>query len=143
MTEEFWDNLLLLKGLYDRMLDPVAQRRQLTRMELDLLLFLHNNPAHNTAAEAVRLRQWTKSHVSAAVHALKARGLLAARHPDGNRKTLRLTPLPAAQPILQEGREAQRAFFQSMRRGFTPEEERTLESISEKIARNVRDAMKK
>lgn len=143
MTEEFWDNLLLLKGLYDRMLDPVAQRRQLTRMELDLLLFLHNNPAHNTAAEAVRLRQWTKSHVSAAVHALKARGLLAARHPDGNRKTLRLTPLPAAQPILQEGREAQWTFFQSMRRGFTPEEERTLESISEKIARNVRDAMKK
>lgn len=143
MTEEFWDNLLLLKGLYDRMLDPVAQRRQLTRMELDLLLFLHNNPAHNTAAEAARLRQWTKSHVSAAVHALKARGLLAARHPDGNRKTLRLTPLPAAQPILQEGREAQRTFFQSMRRGFTPEEERTLESISEKIARNVRDAMKK
>ena len=88
MTEEFWDSVLLFKGLYDRTLDPVAQRWALTRMELDLLLFLHNNPGSATAAEAVRLRQWTKSHVSAAVHSLKARGLLSAQHPQGNRKTL-------------------------------------------------------
>ena len=143
MFELFWDNLLIFKKRYDQALDPVAQACGLTRMELDLLLFLHNNPTRNTAAEAVRLRRWSKSHVSAAVHSLKARGLLAAQHPDGNRKTLRLTPLPAAQPILQEGREAQRAFFQSMRRGFTPEEELALEAISEKIARNIRDTMKK
>lgn len=143
MAADFLEHVLLLKGLYDQALDPVAQRWQLTRMELDLLLFLHNNPDRATAAEAVRLRQWTKSHVSAAAHALKKRGLLSAAHPPGNRKTLRLTPLPAARPILQEGREAQRSFFQSMRRGFTPEEERALEAISGKISRNIRDAMKK
>lgn len=143
MNGEFWDSILLIKGLYDQALDPVAQRWQLTRMELDLLLFLHNNPDRATAAEAVRLRQWTKSHVSAAVQSLKARGLLSAAHPEGNRKTLRLTPLPAAQPILLDGREAQHSFFQAMRRGFTPEEERVLASISEKIARNIRDATKK
>lgn len=143
MTEAFLENVLLLKEAYDRALDPVAQRWGLTRMELDLLLFLHNNPDHATAAEAVRLRQWTKSHVSAAVHALKARGLLSAQHPEGNRKTLRLTLLPTAGPILQEGREAQRAFFQAMRRGFTRSEEQALESILEKIARNVRDIIAK
>ena len=143
MTEAFLENVLLLKEAYDRTLDPVAQRWGLTRMELDLLLFLHNNPDHATAAEAVRLRQWTKSHVSAAVHALKARGLLSAQHPEGNRKTLRLTLLPTAVPILQEGREAQRAFFQAMRRGFTRSEEQALESILEKIARNVRDIIAK
>lgn len=143
MTEEFWDSVLLFKGLYDRTLDPVAQRWALTRMELDLLLFLHNNPGSATAAEAVRLRQWTKSHVSAAVHSLRARGLLSAQHPQGNRKTLHLVPLPAAQPILQDGRAAQRAFFRAMCRDFTPEEERVLEAVSKKIARNLRDAMKK
>lgn len=143
MTEAFWDNVLLFKGLYDQTLDPVAQRWSLTRMELDLLLFLANNPAHNTAAEAVRLRQWTKSHVSAAVHALQDKGLLSAVHPEGNRKTLLLSPLPAAGPALREGQAAQRTFFQAMRRGFTPEEERVIDAIAEKIARNIRDAMKK
>ena len=143
MTESFLEHVLLLKEAYDRALDPVAQRWKLTRMELDLLLFLHNNPDRATAAEAVRLRRWTKSHVSAAVHALKARGLLSACHPQGNRKTLLLAPLPAAQPILQNGLEAQQSFFQSMRRGFTPGEEQALDAIAEKIARNIRDAMNK
>lgn len=143
MTDLFWENVLLFKGAYDQALDPVAQRWSLTRMELDLLLFLANNPAHNTAAEAVRLRQWTKSHVSSAVHALQGKGLLSAGHPEGNRKTLLLTPLPAASPVLLEGQAAQRALFQSMRRGFTRSEEQVLESISEKIARNIRDTVKK
>lgn len=143
MTEAFWDNVLLFKGAYDQALDPVAQRWSLTRMELDLLLFLANNPAHNTAAEAARLRQWSKSHVSAAVHALQDKSLLSAQHPEGNRKTLLLTPLPAAGEIIHAGQEAQRAFFRSMRRGFTPEEGRAMDAIAEKIARNIRDAVKK
>lgn len=143
MTAPFWDNVLLFKGAYDQALDPVAQRWGLTRMELDLLLFLANNPARNTAADAVRLRQWTKSHVSAAVHSLKGRGLLSAEHPEGNRKILRLTPLPAAGEVILDGQAAQQSFFQAMRRGFTPKEEQVLESISEKIARNIRETMKK
>ena len=143
MTEAFWDNVLLFKGAYDQALDPVAQRWSLTRMELDLLLFLANNPAHNTAAEAVRLRQWTKSHVSAALHALQNKGLLSAEPPEDNRKTLLLTPLPAAGDVIRTGQDAQRNLFQSMRQGFTPEEEQVLASIAEKIARNIRDAMKK
>lgn len=143
MTDAFWDSVLLFKGLYDQTLDPVAQQWGLTRMELDLLLFLHNNPAHDTAAEAVRLRQWTKSHVSSAVHSLRAKGLLSASHPPGNRKTLRLSPLPAAQSAIRQGVDAQQSFYHAMIQGFTPQELLVLETISEKIARNVRDAMEK
>lgn len=143
MYQVFWDNMLLLKKLYDKVLDPVAQACGLTRMELDLLLFLHNNPAHNTAAEAVRLRRWTKSHVSTAVHALEEKGLLAASHPPGNRKTLRLTPLPAADGIIRQGTAAQSGFIETLNRGITPEELRLIEQVTEKIARNIREYEKK
>lgn len=143
MTDAFWDNALLFKGAYDQTLDPVAQRWSLTRMELDLLLFLANNSTHNTAAEAVRLRQWTKSHVSSAVHSLQDKGLLAAAHPEGNRKTLLLTPLPAAGDAIRDGQEAQRAFFHAMRRGLTRSEERAMDAIAEKVSRNLRDILRK
>ena len=139
MLEVSLENLLLFHKLYDQTMDPVAQGCGLTRMELDLLLFLCNNPAHNTAAEAVRLRQWTKSHVSAAVHALRQKGLLAAGHPPDNRKVLHLTPLPAAQGILARGTAAQEAFRRALFQGFTPEEARLLEGMLQKIARNLRD----
>ena len=139
MFELFWDNLLIFKKRYDQALDPVAQACGLTRMELDLLLFLHNNPTRNTAAEAVRLRRWSKSHVSAAVHALEEKGLLSAGHPPGNRKVIRLTPLPAAQEILRQGLEAQARFFAALNRGVTPEERHTMEQLLKKFARNLRD----
>lgn len=143
MYHAFWDNMLLLKKLYDQALDPVAQRCGLTRMELDLLLFLHNNPEYATAAEAVRLRRWTKSHVSSAAHGLAEKGLLSAGHPPGNRKTLRLTPLPAAGEIIAQGAAAQRQFVEAMSRGITPEELAMMEQVAEKITRNLRDIEKK
>lgn len=139
MLNLFLENLSAFKKRYDQALDPVAQACGLTRMELDLLLFLHNNPSRNTAAEAVRLRRWTKSHVSAAARALQNRGLLSAGHPPGNRKVIRLTPLPAADGILRQGLEAQARFFAVLSRGVTPEERRSMEQLLEKIARNLRD----
>lgn len=142
MIQDFWDEILLFKGLYDRTLDPVAQRCGLTRMELDLLLFLHNNPGHATAAEAVRLRRWTKSHVSVAVHALEERGLLSAVHPPGNRKVLSLTPLPAAENVIREGTAAQDRFMETLNRGVSPEELVLAAQIIQKIARNIRDLEK-
>lgn len=139
MLNLFLENLSAFKKRYDQALDPVAQRCGLTRMELDLLLFLHNNPSRNTAAEAVRLRRWAKSHVSAAARALQDRGLLAAGHPPGNRKVIRLTPMPAADGILRQGLEAQGRFFAALSRGVTPEERRIMGQLLDKIARNLRD----
>ena len=143
MQRTFWDNMLLFKKLYDEALDPVALDAGLTRMELDLLLFLHNNPEHNTAAEAVRLRRWTKSHVSAAAHALEGKGLLAAGHPPGNRKTLRLTPLPAAGEVIRQGTAAQGRFVETLTQGVTPEELALVEQVIQKITRNIRALEKK
>ncbi|WP_420360620.1 hypothetical protein [Blautia glucerasea] len=34
-------------------------------------MFLHNNPQHNTAAEIVKIRKSTKSHVSTSLKKLK------------------------------------------------------------------------
>lgn len=134
------EHLLLLHKLYDQALDPVAQSCGLNRMELDLLLFLHNNPTHNTAAEAVQMRRWTKSHVSAAVHTLEAKGLLAASHPPGNRKLRRLTLLPAADGIICQGVAAQNRFQDILNRGVTPEERRLMKLVLQKIIRNLQDS---
>lgn len=73
---EFWDHLFLFKRLYDQTMDPIAQQWDLTRMELDILLFLANAPAYDTAADIVERRRLTKSHVSVSIHSLIRRGWL-------------------------------------------------------------------
>lgn len=50
MKTEFLNSIFLIKRLYDQLLEPVCGQYGITRMELDILLFLHNNPEYDTRA---------------------------------------------------------------------------------------------
>lgn len=137
---DFLNMISWVKRLYDQMMQPVSSRYQITRMELDILLFLSNNPEYDTATDIVERRLLTKSHVSASLKSLEERGFLAKSLQGGNRKTVHLTVLPAAGAILRDGRAAQHAFFQTVFQGFTPEEEKRMETNIERVMKNVRSA---
>lgn len=142
MYAELRNSMNLMKRLYDRRMEPVAQRHQVTRMELDILLFLANHPAYDTASDIIRVRKLTKSHVSASVDSLVHRQLLERSHRDGNQKLVHLKVLPSACPLVEEGREAQKAFFQTVLKGFSPQEVERMEVNFGRMARNIREALK-
>ena len=129
--------ITLGKRAYDQAMEPVCARHEITRMELDVLLFLANNPGHDTAAELVSLRGLTKSHVSAAVATLTERGLLTGSHRGGNRKTIHLAPLPAAQAIIADGRAAQQQLYAALLQGFTPAERALLQRAGDRFVQNL------
>ena len=106
MRSTFWDDIFLLRKLYDRSLEPVCKKYKLTKMELDILLFLGNHPSFDTATEIVERRKLAKSHVSISIKALERRHYLERIYLDGNRKTahLRLLPPARALPGRPEGR---------------------------------------
>lgn len=140
MLYEFWDSLSLLKRLYDQTVEPVARSHDITRMELDILLFLANNPSFDTAADMVERRQLTKSHVSTSIADLVAREFLERFFRDGNKKLVHLRLLDAASPIITEGRQAQQRFFAAILAGFTPEQSKLMADHLQKIAANARAA---
>ena len=56
------------------------------RWNNDIIMFLHNNPHHNTAAEIVRIRKSTKSHVSSSLKKLENKGLIKRKQSKDNKK---------------------------------------------------------
>ena len=58
---------------YARLLEPVCKKFDLTRNELDVILFLANNPNFDRAVDIVNNRGLTKSHVSMSVASLESR----------------------------------------------------------------------
>lgn len=124
--ETIWNNVALLRRAYTRRLEPVCGRFGLTRMELDVLLFLANNPTRDTAAEIIRTRGFSKSHVSASVKGLIQRGCLTGVTRSGNHKAIHLQLLPAAEEIVRAGQEAQEGFFRFLFQDVTQEEADTL-----------------
>lgn len=126
-----------MKRRYAREMAPVLDKWQLNSMELDVLLFLGNNPGYDTASDMVQLRQLTKSHVSKAVESLTAKGLLVQERDQNNRRRVHLLLLPAAQPILAAGQQAQQRFVDVLTRDFSPEDMATMQRMLELIARNA------
>lgn len=138
---KFRSNSALFKRIYDRTMEPVCDRHHITRMELDILLFLANNPGYDTARDIVEQKRFTKSHVSSALHLLEEKGFLTrALHP-GNRKNVHLSLLPASEHIVRAGQAAQREVFQLAFGTLSPQEIQLLEEISDKINAAVKAAL--
>ncbi|NCE63124.1 MarR family transcriptional regulator [Pseudoflavonifractor sp. 524-17] len=138
MPSDFWDHLALARRLYCQAVEPVAQRCGLTRAELDILLFLANNPSYDTAADIICRRGLAKSHVSTSVHTLEARGWLSRNFRGGNRKSIHLTLTPLAAAAVEEGRRAQARFFQGLTQGLHPEQLAIMERCFAQVGENLR-----
>ncbi len=136
---QLFENLNLLKSAYNICVKPVCKRFQLTQMEFDVLMFLANNPEYDTAADIVRLRRFTKSHVSVALKELGTRGLLETFYTSGNRKSIHLRLLPAAAPVVEEGRKAQERFGTVLFEGFSPSEFALVQIIFQRICAQARE----
>lgn len=133
----FWENQAHIKSLYAECVEPVCRKFHLTRMELDILLFLANNPQFTTATEIVENRRLTKSHVSLAVNALVKKGYLVKYQSEHNHKTIHLSLCPSAGDIVHDGQDAQKLFGSIIFKGFTPEDHEQITRLFERLTRNI------
>ena len=142
MLFDLWDGLSLFKKIYDQSLEPVCKKYQLTRMELDILLFLANNPGYDTAKDIIERRRLTKSHVSMSLKDLERRDLVQKEYYPGNQKTAHLKLSSASIQMVAEGQQAQKKFFQTVFREFNPEDVSRMEDYFERMRKNMQNALK-
>lgn len=137
MLPAFFTRSQGLRKLYCNLFTPLLERQGLTQLEMDILLFLANNPACDTARDIVERRHLAKSHVSVGVDSLAARGLLTRQMRPGNRKTIHLRLTDAAAPVVEEGRNIQMQYGNILLNGFSETERRELFRLLDKVGRNV------
>ncbi|MDE7262861.1 MAG: MarR family transcriptional regulator [Oscillospiraceae bacterium] len=128
--------------LYNELFGALLEKYGLTQLEVDILLFLANNPPYDTARDIVEKRHIAKSHVSAGVESLADRGLLERFRQDGNRKTIHLQLTAGAEPIVEEGRAVQRRYGQILLNGFSDQEQEQLFRALERVGENVDAALR-
>ncbi len=123
--------------MYAAILEPVCRQFSLTRNELDIMLFLANNPGFDRAADIVAVRKIAKSHVSLSVGNLEKRGLLLREFEEGDRRAAHLKLTDAAIPIVRAGQHLQKRFFTKMFDGLSGKELELWGKILEKICKNI------
>ena len=133
----YFDTMASAKKSYSRLLDPICQEWNLTRNELDVMLFLYNNPEFDRAADIVSHRGIAKSHVSMSVASLEEKGLLIRRFDENDRRTAHLELTDAGRVIATQAKEKQLQFFSLLYQGISKEEFDLWRKIQQKVHKNI------
>ena len=137
MRIDYFDVTQRAKRKYAQMMEPICLRYGLTKNELDVLLFLINNPEFDRAADIVVHRGMTKSHVSLSVSNLQSRGLLRGCPDPQDRRTVRLELSEEAMEIAREGRSAQQQFFGRLFSGLSREDVDYWQRLMDTVCGNI------
>ena len=138
----FWDKHKTITSYYELLSGEVCDRYGLTQMEYDILMFLHNNPHHNTAAEIVKVRKSTKSHVSTSLKKLENKGLVERIQSKDNKKHIEIILLDRAELIVAAGINAQKQFAGNVLSGLTEEEKHMCIQIFDRICNNAEEHLR-
>lgn len=131
------------RRLYDKKINGMAKRYGLTPAEVNVLLFLANNPEYDTAKDISELRLLPKSCVSRAVDSLIRQGFLTSHEDGKDRRILHLSILPAAAGVVKDAQDNQQEFLSCTFHNFSEEERQSLDHLMTKLTDNIREALEK
>lgn len=136
-TGEFLSITNLFNKLYSGSINVVAVEFGMSKVEVDVLLFLHDNPQYDTARDIVEYRHIAKSYVSKAVELLVKRGALSIREDEKDRRISHLEVTKEAAVPLKKALEAQAGVMEKIFRGITEEEKQMFEKILCRMSSNL------
>ena len=116
---------------------PLAEETGLSMRELQVLLFLINNPGYDTARDITVLRGISKSQVSQAVDLLWAEGLLDRTPDSADRRIVHLSITEAGLPVARRAQEVQNACGVSLLSGLSADETAQLFALVDRVVCNT------
>ncbi len=139
----FWDQHKTITLYYEMLTASTCDKYNLKKMEYDILMFLYHNPEYNTAADIVRIRKSTKSHVSTALKVLEERGYISKKTSSNNKKRVELFLEDSANEIVKEGLTVQNQFAYDMLQGLTEDEIKVCRKYLKRFVEMRKNAFKR
>jgi len=134
----YFDIIGMAQKSYSKLLEPICRKWDLTKNELDVLLFLYNNPQFDRAADIVARRGIAKSHVSLSATNLEGRGLLERHLDPADRRMAHLVLMDEGRQIAHEAQSVQRGYFSQLYQGISEEEFLQWGEISRRVCDNIK-----
>lgn len=126
-----------LTRLYDRYIDVLRQDYILSKIEITIISFLHNNPEFDTGADICEYRMLSKGNVSQGIEALIQKGYLMRAPDTKDRRKIHLHLTPKADEIVLQIDEIKDAFHKKITDGISPSDLALYQQASDKIFNNI------
>lgn len=142
-NSETMSQLKTVAKSYEAIFAPLCQQLELTQLEVDILLFLHNHPTKDTASHIVELRMLAKSNVSQGVESLIHKELLLRFPDEKDRRRIHLRPSTKAEPVLRRLTQVQNQWNACLFDGFSEEEHQLLHDLTQRIFMNAKSLLER
>lgn len=129
------------KKLYERECSHIYKKYGLTKLEIEVLLFLGNNKPYDTAKDIVELLSFAKSHVSKAITSLINSGYVSAKLDEQDRRCIHLEVSADAEQVVREANEMRNNLIAILYKGISVEEINIMNNVARKIALNIRETL--
>lgn len=131
------------KRIYEKECDQISTAYSLTKLEIEILLFLENKKQYDRAKDIVKLRYFAKSHVSKAITSMIDRGYIIGKPDEHDRRCIHLRVSDEAKDVLQAANKMRNDLVGILYKGITLEERIKMDIIANKMVSNIREALEK
>ena len=128
---------------YNKKCKPLCQELGLPQTAFDILMFLANNPDYKTASDIVEIRKIKAYVVSVNVEKMVQDGYLRREAVKGDRRKTKLLCTDKARPIIERGRQVQKAFFEFLFDNVSEDTKKIFGEVLELIGRNLDEMLEK
>lgn len=115
---------------------PLCARTGLTMREVNVLLFLANNPCYTTARDITEFRGISKSQVSQAVDFLSEMGFLTRSADAEDRRVVHLAITDLGRPVAAEAQAIQAQCGERLLAGLTQTQQAQLQELMDIVLDN-------
>ena len=137
-----FDMTKCLMKLQEKYLESVRDEFNLSRIEIIILTFLHNNPSYDSARDIVEFRMLQRGNVSAAVDTLEKKGYLIRYTDPDDKRIVHLKLTEQTNDIVHAIEEKQEALVSCIFAGFSEDEKKNFAAYNARLYQNVMSHLK-
>ena len=130
-----------INKVHDHIVRLASADYPLSKTEVDVMIYLYNNPEYNTASDITEFRRIPKANVSQAVESLVQKGYLTKASDSTDRRRDLLFPTEQSKDILTVLNKIDKLYSDLLFTNFTEKEREEFSRMSRKVLQNANAAL--
>ena len=123
--------------LLEKEMEPIQKEYGLNKVDMQILIFLHNAKERNTSKDIMELHMFTRGHISQSLSRLQKMGYVEMEQDREDRRCTHNYLTPKVDSVIEKLGEIHEKVRKIIFQDVTPEELEALGSIAVKVSHNI------
>lgn len=141
IKEGYFVHFAKLNKVYRKMCYQAVEEYRFTANEIEVMMFLANNPGLDTASDIAGYKNISKGLVAKSVDSLCRSGYLATQKDTRDRRVIHLILTEQSAPVVERLKHGRTEFINLLQAGVEPADLEAMERATEQMNKNLNEML--